>query len=264
MACAGDLRSLWAVVNPPFAGDASSMGGRPRSGRLLVAGVATIALLAACTGDDDSAPGTTVPPPTLDTTFVTTTAPSSPPSTGSQVTDRPSTTLSTDATTTVAETGPTVTSAIADPEVQAVVDAARASWSAYIDAIRDPGNEETLLELAETKRDDALDSAVGIVQELIASNQRAVESPDVPTAFVARPESVQIDGPSAIIEYCWVGSDIIVEMGGNDDGSDRVVNDDIVIFVERERFELIDDRWRKVGGDVLQQIEGETSCDGFV
>ena len=252
----------------------ASVPAEPARGRRLGAVAAVLVLVAgACSGDDDSTDATTAPttvPAVTTDTPPTTTMP--PPPTVPETPVPESTVPETTEATTTTSASPTATLAldatttttVADPEVQAVIDAAHASWAAYIGAIRDPGDEERLLALAETKREEALTSSVGIVQDLIVMNQRAIPHPEIDAEFVPRPESIEIDGDSAVIEYCWVGSDIIVEVGASSDGTDRVVNDEVLIYVERENFEVIDGRWRKVSGTVLEQIEEEVSCDGIV
>ena len=103
--------------------------------------------------------------------------------------------------------------------------------------------------------------------ELIAGyrfeNRRSVTNEEFPATLVPDADSLRLtkDGMSATLESCRVNSNASVEIGGNPDGTDRIVDDSISVYIESAELEMIDGRWMEVGGAIIERFEGATSCD---
>ncbi|MFW2335628.1 MAG: hypothetical protein ACN4IE_17665, partial [Ilumatobacter sp.] len=59
-------------------------------------------------------------------------------------------------------------------------------------------------------------------------------------------------------------SDAVVETAGNPDGTDRLLEDEVSVSLDRESYELIDGGWRKVRGVVIDLFRDETTCDAVL
>jgi hypothetical protein len=60
---------------------------------------------------------------------------------------------------------------------------------------------------------------------------------------------------------CRIGSSILIEIAGNPDGSDRVINDEVNAYHERSDLILVDGRWLESDGERIKKFEGVASCD---
>ena len=224
---------------------------------------------AACNGDDDVA--TTVPdipvPTTTDDTFLDTTTTDSVETTEPTIatTSAPPTSASPTTTappTTSPETTDAPPSTVADPEVQAVIDATVAAWSAFNEIKLDPFNDDKLNAVRMTRSGAGLDTALEFVEDFRLRGVRSMTNPQIPASIHPRPSTVFIESDSAVIEYCWVDSNVLVEPGGGADGELLVLDDSVTVSLDRETYEFVDGRWLKTGGIELRRMDGDT-CDNF-
>ncbi len=256
MLCGGTRR---VVVVASVTGKGRAMSGR-KVAPAVFAGV-LVAVCAGCSGGDEAAPSSTAA--STSTTAVVWTAPTptiaaTVPSTTPRTTSPPTTTPGTDAATSTA-TVPTRQQAKRD-----VIAAAMASWTAFNELLLDPTNDETLKAVTTTFTGDALDRAIEIAAKLRQEGRKSVTNRELPAAITPYPKTVLLDlqEGSAHIDYCRLGSNVAVEAGGNDDGTDRVINDEINSYRERDAFVLVDGAWLKTDGETIEIFEGETSCAG--
>ena len=59
---------------------------------------------------------------------------------------------------------------------------------------------------------------------------------------------------------CNLGSNLTVEVGANNDGSDRVLDDSVTAYHELNTFELVDGAWLYSDGTDVAQVR-ERACD---
>jgi hypothetical protein len=127
-----------------------------------------------------------------------------------------------------------------------VIDRTEASWQAVLTAFRDPFDEAKAAALAEYFTGNQLEGFNNLIEEFRAGNFRSVPNPGEPEIYDVDPRSValSLDAGIATVQVCHLDTSLIVETGGNPDGTDRVVSDDI----EREIVELdvirIDGVWK--------------------
>lgn len=233
---------------------------RPLRRALATAAVAALAL-AACNGDDDPPAGTSATPTTA-------TQPTSPPT--SQPTTQlsppatdatPATTPPTAAPTSVPEPPPTT----AEPDTATVDDVVAAlveSRRLLDDALLDPTDDAKAQAASAMYAGDALDRVANLIAGYRADGTAEVTSTDNPSRVVPYDETVVIDGEAgtASLQYCFVNSNLTVEVGGSPDGSDRVLDDRVIINLERDDFALLDGRWKVVDGAILTTYEGVDEC----
>lgn len=145
---------------------------------------------------------------------------------------------------------------------QAVIDAAIASWTAFNELLLDPSNDAKVAALAATRTGDALTRAVEIAASYRAMNQRERTHREFPATVEVISGSVVIgdEGSAAIVEYCRLGSNIWVELGVGPDGRDRVIDDTINSYLERDTLTLVGDHWVKTGGVTQAKFLGAVSC----
>lgn len=229
-----------------------------RSAPLLLAA----ATLVGCSGATGTGAGTTLPlstsMPVAETTHASLPAASVP-------TASVSSTPPTAAAPVPSSSPPTSTDRPAPSEDQAerdVIEAAIASWTAFNNVLLDPGNDDLLRALALTRTGEALDRAIEIVISLRGEGRKSVTNPDLPAVVTVFPESVSVDlkAGTAQVEYCRLGSNIAVEVDANADGTDRILDDSINSYHERDEFVLTDGDWRKSNGQTVEIFEGVPNC----
>lgn len=248
-------------------GNIRGIDARPAPRRLPALLVVAGLTLTACSGDDAATPATSAAPTTAVPTPPTSAPTVSTESTGTTVTTAvPTTTDSTSATpppTTQTPPKTTVPTNQAQAE-QDVIDATTESWQAFNDALLDPTSDVVIAALERTRTGEALQRVLDIVDQYRSENRKSITNSSAPAKIEIFPESVvvNLDEGSAQVEYCRLGSNIAVEIGGNPDGTDRVIDDSINSYLERDTFVLMAGRWLKSDGVTDQTFQGRMQCDG--
>lgn len=198
---------------------------------------ATIAALLAvtsCNGDDDAAATTRVTAQstqTSSTTAETTTETSAPPTTSAPAPTAPTTPptrVPTNTTVpTAATTGPTTTTDQLVDERVAVLDAVEAASQARLAAVRDPFDDTKLTQLEEFFTGPQLEGWQNVIADYREQNLRQIENPHEPDAILVELASLAVNsqGTFANLQACSITAGIVVEVAGNPDGSDRVIED---------------------------------------
>lgn len=213
---------------------------------VLSAMVLACGALAACSSDDAS------PASTASTAGVATDGP-----TTTTITTTPPPT--TDAPTT---TAPTPTDAPADTLAADVEADLLEAFGLGREASQDPFNAE--------KEQAALDRRVGVIAENLAAtladyrarNYAIRPNEGVPASVTVEGEPTFL-GPSnevAEVQICEVNSWILVEVGAGPNGTDAVVNPDVVAYRNEFIARNVDGVWRIEGGNELGRFPGETAC----
>lgn len=230
--------------------------------------VAATLLLGACSGGSD-APETAESPlgsaavTIADTTAATTSSPA-PATTAAAI--APPTTAATPASTTAAATAAVTAPATipSDPAVaqQQVIDTVIAAWQAYRAAIRDPLDEDRLAAMATLISGPKLQRSVQEIANVASSGIVARENPTTPAALDIDEQTVVVDlaAGTASVEYCRIGSDLGVKIGGNPDGTDQIVVDEVNAYHERSDLVFRDGRWFDDDGVVIATFPGATTC----
>jgi hypothetical protein len=185
-------------------------------------------------------------------------------------TETPTTTVETPPTSQAPTTQPPATTSPAptaptddlEQAKQEVIAAAERTWSLFEEATYDPTDDEKFRAAQAAMTGDALATTTQIIEGYREHGRRAVRS-DVAPAFISiDPNSVQLgeDGHSATVEFCRLGSDVLVQTSGNPDGSDRVIDDTINAYLERESYVLVNGAWLNSDASVLEKYEGSITC----
>jgi hypothetical protein len=214
-----------------------------RAGNVLVSAVGVavvVALLAAGCSSDEAIPATTVVEPTVVQTSSPTPT-SDPPTT----TAAPTTTL--DPATALAE------------EVEAD----------FLEADR-LGREASMDPFDADKEAAALDRRLGVIRDNLAAtladyraNGYAIRANDATPASITveMPATLVVEGGDAAeMQICEVDSWILVEPGAGPNGSDAVVNDEVVASRAQVFMRDVDGLWKYEGGAVIAEWEGAASC----
>jgi hypothetical protein len=211
-----------------------------RKGSVLVLASAMLTL-AACSSDGDATPATT---PTTPATVATTTVASTTTSTA-PTTQAPTTTI--------------------DPAV-----ALAAEVEADFREADRLGREASMDPFDAEKEAAALERRLGVIAENLAArlaewrdlNYALRENPDVPASItVETPATLVLEGGDvAEMQICEVDSWVIVEVGAGPNGSEAIVNDDVVASRATVFLRSVDGIWRYEGGNVIEEWEGETAC----
>ena len=208
-----------------------------KGGALILA--SAVLTLAACSGSDGDATPSTVPVTVAPTTAAPTTT--STPTT----TQAPTTTI--------------------DP-AEALAAEVEAD---YREAIR--LGDEALQDPFDAARETAaLDRRLGIIRENFAerlaryrTESLAIrENETVPATIVVEQPARLVPPSDDVIEMqvCEVDSWIVVEVGAGPNGTDAVVNPDVVAYRAQVFMRNVDGVWRYEGGNDLASWEGATSC----
>jgi hypothetical protein len=251
-------------------------GSRDRA--CVVLAFATL-VVAGCSGDDDSAattvavetpptvpsttetqastaPSTTHPATTTEAT-VTSTSSSAPPTTAQPP---PSTDATTMPETTLPDGVPPRVTFPNDPDLQAVVDA----LYEYVDALRAASAEPTdslrVTRLMDTVTEPLMPRIDEFISGLVDSGQAYVLNDELPTRTEVMPPSVEIVGDLAAVDVCAIDGDVRVELGGNPDGTDRVVDDTVVSASLTYSLTFVDGRWVVSNLDRFARWEDQVGC----
>lgn len=212
-----------------------------RKGSVLVLASAVLTL-AACSSDDDASPSTT--PESLATTSTAA------PTTSTSTTAPPTT----QATTTTIDPAQTLAA-----QVEADF---READRLGREASMDPFDAE--------KEAAALDRRLGFVRQNFAErlaryrteNLAIRENETIPATIVVEHPARLIPPSSDVIEMqvCEVDSWIVVEVGAGPNGTDAIVNPDVVAYRAQVFMRNVDGSWKYEGGNDLASWEGATSC----
>lgn len=218
-----------------------------------------VAIGAACS-DGDAAPATT-------TSAIVTAPTSTAPATTQPATTQPTNTTA--PTTTAPATQPTsVAPTTAPPTVspgsveEQVVSAAVESWRLLNEARLDPFNDEKVRAAGRAHSGANQQRLVEILARYRENNWRSLTNPEVPASVTPYPGEVVVDqaAGTASVTYCLVNSNILVQTGGNPDGSDLVVNDDVSSSRVRVDLVLVDGRWLDDSGELITEWKDATTC----
>ena len=219
--------------------------------RIHLAGllIAATAMLAACTNDDDAGVSTTA-------------ASSRPPATEAS---EPSTSASSTTSTTTTTLAPTTTIDQIAITKQAVADAAVASREAYLYAVYNLDAPDALqrLEATTAAGSDSFALAMDNIEMLRTNRWRVRPNPEVPSALTIEGEVELLDGPSATtaeVPVCVVSAGIVYEPEAAPDGSDTIVNDEVVARRSRMTFVLEEGVWKVSKAVGLGEWNGAAAC----
>ena len=229
----------------------------PRRTRAYAAAttLAVVLVAAACGGDNNADPPAT-------SAAVPNTAPSTilPPTTD----PAPTTTAPAPTTTPTVPTPPTTTEPSEEEQAkQAVIEAAENAWYVFNEAKLDPADTLRTSAAIDAYTSDAQAWVRDYLEEQRASNRRSVTFEPAPAAITVYPDSVQLDLASgtATVDVCDLNSNTTVEIGGNPDGTDRVLDDSVTAYLARNTFQLVDENWLFASTIDLETYEGALSCD---
>ena len=249
-------------------GDARSLFWRV--GRRPMVGIAVV-LFGACSGGGSAGgdAGTVVrtAPPPLDTRVVTTTTVV--PATASTATTVVVTATSQDVSTsavsaaTIPLGGPSVDGTMSPEETEevfAILDAVDEAWASFNEALQDPTNPEKIERVKAANTGATLERALAVLEQYQAENLREVTNSDLPASIQVDPTRIRfdLDAGVATVEYCFLNSNVLVETGGNPDGTDKVLDPDVRSVRSQTVVTRIDGQWVKSDGKQLAVVPGET------
>jgi hypothetical protein len=193
-----------------------------------------------------------------------------PPATSAAVPNTPPPTVLPPTTSAPPNTAPTTTTPPPSPSAttdeaatrQAVIAATQEAWVAFNDAVVNPTSDEAFQSLGQHFAGEVLIRSRQIVETYRAESKRELPSDVVATRVDVRTDSVQVDSSSgtAVLEVCRVGSNVLVETGGNPDGSDRVLDDTINAHLERNQLVLENGTWYVTEDTALESFAGAVEC----
>ncbi len=227
---------------------------------------------AACSGDDDtdatpSTPATTEAPTTTESTVTSTSVADTVPDT----TEAPP---STAAETTVASTAPPTTAGgssttsslpiavvgVDNPDAQAMLADFELYRELFVAMADDPLNDAKL----EAVLDRTTQEGTGFVQrynDILRRDGLAVRrNTELPSRDRIIDASTTIAGDFGAFDVCRTDGDIVVEPGGNPDGTDVIVNDDMSSRFIAFSFNRVDDQWLMSGRETGQSFPDREDC----
>jgi len=222
--------------------------------------VASIALLAACSGSDGQArvsgPDPVTAPSITSTPDTTQAAPEPDPTTPAPT--------ETDATTNTPTTAPAPTTTL-DPiaEIEAAVSRDFAAGEqALLEAYAQPNEVQAVALLEQHHVGVVFDRVLIALFELQNRGLRVKPNPDVPQVaiLVSGVKFIGTGGDRVLATTCRVDAAVVFVPGEPGDVDDVVVNDTIRRTVAENEFVLIDDIWKLSSGNEISNHVGETSC----
>lgn len=219
-------------------------------------------------------PSSTVPPTLITIAGPTTTGAADPASTVAYPTvppfTAPTTTVAADpgstTTTTVVSpaAGTLITLVELGPEEQAVVDALWEARVLAVEALMDPDAPglEARLDATYARSGQARGVLENIMQELRDRHLRVYLNAETPWSMTVESLTFYIEPyPNVDVQVCWVDPSILYEPGGAPDGSDVIIDDDVV--ATRAIYTLVpeDGRWQLWNAQRIAEAEhGVAEC----
>jgi hypothetical protein len=235
--------------------------------------VGAVALLAGCSGDDDATATTSsgetttsesveATDPTVATTSTTSTTIAStttdPTTTVPESTAPPTSDLPT--TTSLPEGVPPRVTFPDDPEKQAVVDAVYAFSDLLFAAQANPTDETLRARVDDVAGEPVRTRFVDFLARVAADGQAFVDEPGSPSYLEIYPEAISVVDGSGLVDGCAVDRTAQVEVDGNPDGSDRIIDATIFSAAQSYSLTLTDRGWRVLDFTVFDEWEGEVGC----
>jgi hypothetical protein len=219
--------------------------------------VASIAMLAACSGSDGLACVSGPDPVTAPSITSTpdTTQPEPEPASPATTDSSPTTNTATTPTATIAP------DSIAEIEAAVARDFA-AGEQALLEAYAKPNEVQALALLGQHHVGDVFNRVLNALFELQNQGLRVKPNPDVPQVAILV-SGVKFIGTGAnrvLATTCRIDAAVVFVPGEPGDVGDIVVNDTIRRTVAENEFVLIDDVWKLSSGNEISNHVGETSC----
>lgn len=205
-----------------------------------------------------TAPVSVAPVPTT-ASIPTTIAPATP---ATQGTAAPPATAPTGTTPMLTVPAVSIAGEVADPEQQAIIDAAVRSWRLYWRGIQNPNDPNLDADLQTVYVDGALSGNRDFFQGLRDRGQYVRSSDETPPVFSPIVGSIVIEGETATMLTCEVAPGEIVAPGP--DGNPVGLGRRVMVYRTNYEFRRIDTTWfvsRMVGDGT--NVEG-TSCIGHL
>jgi hypothetical protein len=132
------------------------------------------------------------------------------------------------------------------------------------------GREASMDPFDAEKEAAALDRRLGVIAETFASkladwrdkNYALRENPDVPASITVEiPATLVLEGGDvAEMQICEVDSWVVVEVGAGPNGTEAIVNDEVVSYRTTIFMREGDGIWRIEGGNETARWEGAAEC----
>ena len=147
----------------------------------------------------------------------------------------------------------------------AVAAAVTAARSNYLYAVRNYDAPDALAVLASTTVTDSPSylQATQNIDTLRSTAGGRVQNPQVPSVATVEGDVELVDGPpatKAVVTVCTIDSGVVFEPGGAPDGSDTIVNDEIVSQRDRVTLVLENGAWKLYEGTNIGSWPGQTTC----
>lgn len=232
------------------------------SRHLAALAIAATLSVAACSSGSDSegAPDTSAAPTQVETIpAIAETDPSTTTSTTTSTAPASTSATTASAVTATSESLETTTPSDVEAEIEA---AAIESREAYLYAVYNVDAPDALDRLLTSTTDGGASQERGLelYNNVVENGWRARPNPEVPNSTTIEQVSI-IDDTTAEVTSCTVDAGVVFSPGANPDGSDQIVNDDIVAYRNLLEIVFVEGVWLVDMGVRVDTWEGATECD---
>jgi hypothetical protein len=101
------------------------------------------------------------------------------------------------------------------------------------------------------------------IDTLRSHGWKSRENPQVPSVATVEGDVELLDGPpatKAVVTVCTIDSGVVFEPGGAPDGSETIVNDEIVAQRDRVTLVLDNGAWKLYEGTNIGSWTGQKTC----
>jgi hypothetical protein len=147
-------------------------------------------------------------------------------------------------------------------EADAVVAGYLMAWQAFHDAAKDPTDLVLVERVRATTAGPNRDLSLSILEHLALHGRVARSNPDAPEGVAVESPVEFLDGERsrARIVVCERNHEIVWEPGGAPDGSDALINDEVVARRIEVELRRVDGRWLSYTGLEVQTWPGHEFC----
>ena len=103
---------------------------------------------------------------------------------------------------------------------------------------------------------------MNIIDDYRENNYRSLPNPDVPARYDVDVNSVvvNLNNGTGSVQACHLNTFVEVEVGGNADGTDRIVEDEITVQVEQLELIREDGTWKVNAASLPDESDVVTPC----
>lgn len=145
-------------------------------------------------------------------------------------------------------------------DVEALIAAVEAYHAASAAAGADPANTDLRAVLEQVMTGETAERTTSVLDDYVERGRAERSNPDVPFEVEFSEFTAGRIGDLGFVDACLIDGTLLVEPGGNPDGSDRVVRDSVVSLALTYNLDEVDGEWIVSSLQISQRFDDQIGC----